>query len=629
LNKSIGIALLAGLVVVLGPGGALAQPQPDTRIVAKTADDLPRHTYKIDGKPSEFILSGKPFMDFAAKVKADAESDLAKYRIDDPTTMQGYYQLLGGVAILEGRDADVLSYIEKGRALESKESKKLTAGLVTRALIEARKSAGADREKFNAAFRQNLARAVKDLPWTTVRETITQIKGQSEILSKDLILGEVGGRLDPVAAQAKGELSNDLAWGLIRLRVVMDTILPVNPIVSEVLGEAVRSHEVTKADVWTPRLVTLSPGEKATPVVAAIWDSGVDVSLYSDRLWTNPKEIVNGKDDDGNGFVDDVHGIAYDLRADPTPDLLHPLTDLKSDKELVASHIKGVLDLEAAVDSPEAAAFKKYVSALKPDQVTPFIEDLGLFGNYSHGTHVAGIAAEGNPFVRLLPVRITFDYKSIPQVTPSIEQAEKDAKAAKASVAYMKGAGARVCNMSWGNSRKGIEGELEKKGVGKDAAERAELSRKIFKIQKDALEEAMKSAPEILFIAAAGNSDDDNQFSELIPSGLNVPNMLTVGAVDQSAKPTDFTTFGKNVVLYANGFEVESYIPGGKKLKFSGTSMAAPNTTNLAAKLIAINPKLTTVQVIELIRKGADPMEGYEGRFVIDPKKTVELARKP
>src|SRR5262249_47002514 len=161
-------------------------------------------------------------------------------------------------------------------------------------------------------------------------------------------------------------------------------------------------------------------------------------------------------------------------------------------------------------ESPEAAALKKYMSGLKPDQVTPFIEDLGLFGNYSHGTHVAGIAAEGNPFVRLLPVRITFDYKSIPQVTPSVQQAQKDAKAAKASVAYMKGAGARVCNMSWGNSRKAIEGDLEKKGVGKDAAERAELSRKIFKIQKDALEEAMKSAPEILFIAAAGNSDDDN-----------------------------------------------------------------------------------------------------------------------
>ena len=57
------------------------------------------------------------------------------------------------------------------------------------------------------------------------------------------------------------------------------------------------------------------------------------------------------------------------------------------------------------------------------------------------------------------------------------------------AVAYMKQAGVRVCNMSWGGSRKDIEDSLEKKGVGKDTAERAELARTLFKIQRDALEE--------------------------------------------------------------------------------------------------------------------------------------------
>jgi subtilisin family serine protease len=135
----------------------------------------------------------------------------------------------------------------------------------------------------------------------------------------------------------------------------------------------------------------------------------------------------------------------------------------------------------------------------------------------------------------------------------------------------------------------------------------------------------MKGAPEILFVAAAGNSDNDNTFSELIPSGLNLPNLITVGAIDQSGKPTSFTTFGGNVKLYANGFEVESYLPGGERIKYSGTSMAAPNTTNLAAKLIALNPKLTTAQVIDLMTRGATPMQGKEGKFVINPKKSVEL----
>jgi len=113
----------------------------------------------------------------------------------------------------------------------------------------------------------------------------------------------------------------------------------------------------------------------------------------------------------------------------------------------------------------------------------------------------------------------------------------------------------------------------------------------------------------------------------MIPSGIEGPNVLTVGAVDSSGKPTGFTTFGKGVTIYANGFEVESYVPGGKRFKYSGTSMAAPNVTNLVGKVLAVNPKLSTAEVIAVIRGSADPMPGYEGRFIINPKKTVEAAK--
>jgi subtilisin family serine protease len=55
----------------------------------------------------------------------------------------------------------------------------------------------------------------------------------------------------------------------------------------------------------------LLPGKTARPVVVAIIDSGVDISHpdLAANVWTNPREIAgNGKDDDGNGYVDDVHG---------------------------------------------------------------------------------------------------------------------------------------------------------------------------------------------------------------------------------------------------------------------------------------------------------------------------------
>jgi subtilisin family serine protease len=237
---------------------------------------------------------------------------------------------------------------------------------------------------------------------------------------------------------------------------------------------------------------------------------------------------------------------------------------------------------------------------------------------------VAGIAAAGNPYARLLTARITFDYKMIPQITPSLETARKEAAAAKKTVEYFKNAGVRVVNMSWGGGVKDIEAALEQKGVGASPEERNAMAREIFGIQRDGLQAAIAGAPEILFIAAAGNSDNDNQFAEMIPSALSSPNLITVGAVDSALKPTSFTTFGKNVTLYANGFEVNSFVPGGQKVKFSGTSMAAPQLVNLVGKMLALKPGMTPAQVIDAVKNGAVPMEGYEGRFIIHQKRTIE-----
>jgi subtilisin family serine protease len=61
------------------------------------------------------------------------------------------------------------------------------------------------------------------------------------------------------------------------------------------------------------------------------------------------------------------------------------------------------------------------------------------------------------------------------------------------------------------------------------------------------------------------------------------------------------------VAVHANGYQVESYLPGGMRVAFSGTSMAAPNVTNLAAKLIAAKPSLKPVQVIAIIKETAEP----------------------
>ncbi|WP_405227424.1 S8 family peptidase [Dokdonia sp. Asnod1-B02] len=53
------------------------------------------------------------------------------------------------------------------------------------------------------------------------------------------------------------------------------------------------------------------PGKSGQQVIVAVIDSGIDINHedLKGRIWTNPKEIAgNGKDDDNNGYIDDIHG---------------------------------------------------------------------------------------------------------------------------------------------------------------------------------------------------------------------------------------------------------------------------------------------------------------------------------
>ena len=104
---------------------------------------------------------------------------------------------------------------------------------------------------------------------------------------------------------------------------------------------------------------------------------------------------------------------------------------------------------------------------------------------------------------------------------------------------------------------------------------------------------------------------------------------MSIGAVDKAGDEAAFTSFGK-VELYANGYEVESVVPGGDRQSWSGTSMSAPQAANLAAKLLAVYPELTTAQLRALIIDGCDIKIITENRKVIllNEKKSFELAEE-
>jgi subtilisin family serine protease len=625
------LALILLSAVVVARAQAPAQPadaKPAEKIKVTKLDDLPKHTYKVAGPLVEFIRDQEKVAALARTLQADIDADLAKYDVTDASTLQGFHQKLANFALVKGDLDGALQHVRKVRELESKEAKKLTTGLFLEALAVARHDAGADAalDKLRPVFTKALTRLVDPLPWKTVEDEIQQSKGQLEIFNENLLTGMIQSQMQPVLDKT-GELNADMAASLVGMHVMLTLRMPLKDEIIAVYQAKIDANKVAKADIWGARVAKLSADQKLTPVLLGVWDSGTDITIFKDQLWTNDQEKDDGKDHDGNGYAADVHGIAYDINAERTTGLLCPLGDAAGRIGEVMKFMKGFTDIQSNIDSPEAQQLKKHLATLDPKNVQGFIEDLGLAGNYSHGTHVAGLMVADNPFARLLVARLSYDHRTTP-VARTVEWGQRDAAKCRDTVAYFKQHGVRVVNMSWGEAQKDAEDSLEKNGLGKDADDRRQLARQVFKLQRDGLFEAIKNAPDVLFICAAGNSDNDVNFDEDIPSSFDLPNLLVVGAVDQAGEPTSFTSFGKTVRVYANGFEVESYVPGGQRMNFSGTSMASPNVVNLAGKLLAINPRLKPAEVIDLILKNADEHKSGERKLLlINPQKTVETAR--
>ena len=147
-----------------------------------------------------------------------------------------------------------------------------------------------------------------------------------------------------------------------------------------------------KPDIWAARDAPLAGGKPYTPVKIAVWDSGVDSALFSDRLV---------KDADKPAL------IAFDRYAKPATGELQAIPpELEERVATLKSRLKGFSDLQSNIDSPEASEVKQYLSGLEPDEYKGVVEELGLASSCMHGTHVAGIAMAGNPYARLVMARI-------------------------------------------------------------------------------------------------------------------------------------------------------------------------------------------------------------------------------
>jgi subtilisin family serine protease len=203
-----------------------------------------------------------------------------------------------------------------------------------------------------------------------------------------------------------------------------------------------------------------------------------------------------------------------------------------------------------------------------------------------HGTHVSGtIAAQTHngvgvagvaPNVRILPLKNVRDDGSAPR------------SASIAAISYATELGARVINASWGGTS-------------------------FSQAMHDTIQ--LAAARNAVFVAAAGNNGRDNDATPFYPASYNLPNVLSVAAITSSGARASFSNFGvTSVDLGAPGSGILSTMPGGGYSSRSGTSMAAPHVTGVAALVASSSPGITSRQVVDLLLDTTRPLASLAGR---------------
>ncbi|NPA06412.1 MAG: S8 family serine peptidase [Chloroflexi bacterium] len=115
----------------------------------------------------------------------------------------------------------------------------------------------------------------------------------------------------------------------------------------------------------------------------------------------------------------------------------------------------------------------------------------------------------------------------------------------------------------------------------------------------------------ILFIAAAGNESTNIDERASYPAAYDLPNVISVAATDAGDYLTSFSNWGKrNVDLGAPGLNILSTLPGNNYGSYSGTSMAAPHVTGVAALTKAYIPTASAEQIRNRILLGVDTPVG-------------------
>ncbi|MEZ4742177.1 MAG: S8 family serine peptidase [Bdellovibrionota bacterium] len=121
----------------------------------------------------------------------------------------------------------------------------------------------------------------------------------------------------------------------------------------------------------------------------------------------------------------------------------------------------------------------------------------------------------------------------------------------------------------------------------------------------------------MLIVAAAGNNGLDTDLYPRYPSSFNLENIISVAASEANDNLARFSNFGRESVdIAAPGVGIFSTVLESNYGEKSGTSMAAPYVSGVAALLLSKYPQLTALELKNIILMGSDPIDQMHGKTV-------------
>lgn len=282
-----------------------------------------------------------------------------------------------------------------------------------------------------------------------------------------------------------------------------------------------------------------------------------------------------------------------------------------------------------------------------------FMDKVRLFKKHSHGTFVAGIALREGDNINIFPIRglipnpvyndpvkgKTSEEKFHNEIKQSLNRiSKKFSKICR----FVAGKKIEIVNASYGITFKSIMNKFRERYKELTGTEIPETKLQLlvddyFRVLYERGEKTIKRYPNILFIFSAGNSGLDNDSFHHYPSRIKLENTITVAAMNGDYLAT-FSNFGFNKVdIGAPGVAILSLVPkvyseDGSDLysPSSGTSMAAPYVSNLAAQIKNTNSRLSPAQIKKIILETGETKEHLKARLlsgaIVDNHKALRAA---